>query len=134
MLSVVRPAAQGGSSSSSSCVKSKTVKTVESPDSSPSSFKNALKPLSALKASLPPPLKASLPAPLSVALMPGPGPSSAPTLLNAQSLASTLQEHTTTGDRVVELRFHLTSDHSNSFGWIFCLFQVKFFGFVNYKG
>ncbi|XP_070703857.1 next to BRCA1 gene 1 protein [Pempheris klunzingeri] len=100
---VVRPAAQGGSSSSSSCssssssscVKSTTVKTEENPDSSLSSSITPLKPPATLKASLPPPLKASLPAPLSVALIPGPGPSSAPTPLHAAPRASTLQEHTT---------------------------------------
>ncbi|XP_041813142.1 next to BRCA1 gene 1 protein [Chelmon rostratus] len=93
---VVRPAAQGGSSSS--CVKSKTVKTEETTDSSPSSSKSALKPPATLKASLPPPLKASLPAPLSVAPTPGPGPSSAPTPLHALPRASTLQENTTTDE------------------------------------
>ncbi|KAM9345804.1 next to BRCA1 gene 1 protein [Symphorus nematophorus] len=90
---VVRPAAQGGSSSSPR-VKSKAEKTDESPDSSPSTSKNALKPLATLKASLPPPLKASLPAPLSVAPAPAPGPSSAPTPLHTLPRASTLQEHT----------------------------------------
>ncbi|XP_073350031.1 next to BRCA1 gene 1 protein isoform X2 [Pagrus major] len=89
---VVRPAAQGGSSSS--CVKSKAVKSEESLDSSPSSSENALKPPATLKASLPPPLKASLPAPLSVALTLG-APSSAPTPLHALPRASTLQEQTT---------------------------------------
>ncbi|XP_054463167.1 next to BRCA1 gene 1 protein [Anoplopoma fimbria] len=93
---VVRPAAQGGSSSSSSCVKSKTVKSEESPDSSPSTSKSPLKPPTTLKASLPPPLKASLPAPLYVASTLGPGPSSAPTPLIAPPRSSTLQEHTTT--------------------------------------
>ncbi|XP_044187113.1 next to BRCA1 gene 1 protein isoform X2 [Thunnus albacares] len=87
---VVRPAAQGGS-----CVKSKAE---ESPDSSPGSSKNPLKPPATLKASLPSPLKASLPAPLSVAPTPGPGPSSAPTPLHAPPRASTLQEHTATGE------------------------------------
>nr|XP_046270973.1 next to BRCA1 gene 1 protein isoform X2 [Scatophagus argus] len=91
---VVRPAAQGGSSSS--CVKSKTARTEDSPESSPNSSKNALKPPATLKASLPPPLKASLPAPLSVAPTPGPGPSSAPTPLHALPRASTLQEYSTT--------------------------------------
>ncbi|TMS15118.1 Next to BRCA1 gene 1 protein [Larimichthys crocea] len=87
---VVRLAAQGGSSSS--CVKSKTLKSEESPDSSPSSSKNALKPPATLKASLPPPLKASLPAPLSVALTPGPGPSSAPTPLHAPTRSTATGE------------------------------------------
>nr|XP_020479140.1 next to BRCA1 gene 1 protein-like [Monopterus albus] len=86
---VVRPAAQG--SSSSSCVKTKAAKAEESPKSSSSS---TLKPPAALKASLCSPLKASLPAPLSVAPNPGPDPSSAPALLHASTRASTLQEHT----------------------------------------
>lgn len=89
----VRPAAQGGSSSS--CVKSKTVTTEESPDSSPSTSEKSLKPPAMLKASLLPPLKVSLPAPLSVALTSGPGPSSAPTPLLAPPRSSTVQEHTT---------------------------------------
>ncbi|XP_040918141.1 next to BRCA1 gene 1 protein isoform X2 [Toxotes jaculatrix] len=98
-IMVARPAAQGGSSSSSSCVKSKTLKTEETPDSSPSSSNNTtLKPPATLKASLPSPLKASLPAPMSVATTPGAGPSSAPTLLHASARASTLQEHTATGE------------------------------------
>nr|XP_019959925.1 PREDICTED: next to BRCA1 gene 1 protein-like [Paralichthys olivaceus] len=88
-IMVARPAAQGGSSSSSSCVKSKTLKTEETPDSNPSSSNNTLKPPATLKASLPYPLKASLPAPMSVALTPGPGPNSAPTLLPASARAST---------------------------------------------
>ncbi|XP_033500010.1 next to BRCA1 gene 1 protein isoform X5 [Epinephelus lanceolatus] len=92
-IMVVRPAAQGGSSSS--CVKSKTVTTEESPDSSPSTSEKPLKPPAMLKASLLPPLKVSLPAPLSVALTSGPGPSSAPTPLLAPPRSSTLQEHTT---------------------------------------
>ncbi|XP_049416143.1 next to BRCA1 gene 1 protein isoform X6 [Epinephelus fuscoguttatus] len=90
---MVRPAAQGGSSSS--CVKSKTVTTEESPDSSPSTSEKSLKPPAMLKASLLPPLKVSLPAPLSVALTSGPGPSSAPTPLLAPPRSSTVQEHTT---------------------------------------
>ncbi|KAF3699583.1 Next to BRCA1 gene 1 protein [Channa argus] len=90
---VVRPAAQCGSAS---CVKSQTVKTDKCPDSS----SNTLKPQATLKASLPCPLKASLPAPLSVAPNPGPGPSSAPTLLHASTRISTLQEHTATDDVV----------------------------------
>lgn len=98
-LSVVHPAAQG--SSSSSCVKSKSIKSEENPDSSPSSSKNDLKPPTTLKASLPSPLKASLPAPLSVALTLG-APSSAPTPLHAPPRACRLQEQTT-GDRVVDL-------------------------------
>ncbi|XP_049416142.1 next to BRCA1 gene 1 protein isoform X5 [Epinephelus fuscoguttatus] len=92
-IMVVRPAAQGGSSSS--CVKSKTVTTEESPDSSPSTSEKSLKPPAMLKASLLPPLKVSLPAPLSVALTSGPGPSSAPTPLLAPPRSSTVQEHTT---------------------------------------
>ncbi|XP_029293437.1 next to BRCA1 gene 1 protein isoform X2 [Cottoperca gobio] len=92
---VVRPAAQGGSSSS--CVKRKTVKTEESPDSSPSTCRNSLIPPATLKAALPPPLKASLPAPLCVAPTQGPGPSSAPTMLLAPP-RSTLQEHTATAE------------------------------------
>ncbi|XP_039975713.1 next to BRCA1 gene 1 protein isoform X3 [Xiphias gladius] len=92
---VARPAAQGGSSS---CVKSKTLKTEEIPDSKPSSLNNTLKPPATLKASLPSPPKASLPAPMSVALTPGLGPSSAPTLLHASARASTLQEHTATDE------------------------------------
>nr|XP_040046038.1 next to BRCA1 gene 1 protein isoform X2 [Gasterosteus aculeatus aculeatus] len=77
---VLRPAARGGSSfSSSSCVKSKTMKSKESPDSSPSTSKSPHKPPSTLKALPPPPLKASLPAPLHMAS--GRGPSSAPTPL-----------------------------------------------------
>ncbi|XP_049924418.1 next to BRCA1 gene 1 protein isoform X5 [Epinephelus moara] len=92
-IMVVRPAAHGGSSSS--CVKSKTVTTEESPDSSPSTSEKPLKPPAMLKASLLPPLKVSLPAPLSVALTSGPGPSSAPTPLLAPPRSSTLQEHTT---------------------------------------
>ncbi|XP_045886491.1 next to BRCA1 gene 1 protein [Micropterus dolomieu] len=95
---VVRPVPPCSSSSSSSCVKSKTVKTEESPDSSPSSSKNPLKPPATLKASLPPPLKASLPAPLSVAPTPGTGPSSAPTPLRAPPRASTFQEQTITDE------------------------------------
>ncbi|XP_034448244.1 next to BRCA1 gene 1 protein isoform X2 [Hippoglossus hippoglossus] len=89
---VARPAAQGGSSSSSSsssCMNSKSLKTEETPDSNPSSSNNTLKPPATLKASLPSPLKASLPAPTSVALTPGPGPNSAPTLLPASARAST---------------------------------------------
>ncbi|XP_028267811.1 next to BRCA1 gene 1 protein isoform X2 [Parambassis ranga] len=91
---VVRPAAQGGCSSSScssstSCVKSKAVKPEESSDSSPSTSNNPLKPPATLKASLPSPLKASLPAPLSVAPSPVPGPSSAPTLLPAPPMVTT---------------------------------------------
>ncbi|XP_036946355.1 next to BRCA1 gene 1 protein isoform X1 [Acanthopagrus latus] len=89
---VVRPAAQAGSSSS--CVKSKSVKSEESPDSSPSSSKDALKPQTTLKASLPSPLKASLPAPLSVATTLG-ATSSAPTPLHASPMAITRQEQTT---------------------------------------
>ncbi|XP_031733805.1 next to BRCA1 gene 1 protein isoform X1 [Anarrhichthys ocellatus] len=85
---VVHPAAQGGSSSSSSCVKSKTMKSEESADSSPSTSKSPLKP--------PATLKASLPAPLYMALTLGPGPSSAPTPLIAPPRSSTLQEHTAT--------------------------------------
>ncbi|XP_068580852.1 next to BRCA1 gene 1 protein isoform X2 [Cebidichthys violaceus] len=95
-IMVVHPAAQGGSSSSSSCVKSRTMKSEESPDSSPSTSKSPLKPPATLKPSLPPPLKASLPAPLYMALTLGPGPSSAPTPLIAPPRSSTLQEHTTT--------------------------------------
>ncbi|XP_030265248.1 next to BRCA1 gene 1 protein isoform X2 [Sparus aurata] len=91
---VVHPAAQG--SSSSSCVKSKSIKSEENPDSSPSSSKNDLKPPTTLKASLPSPLKASLPAPLSVALTLG-APSSAPTPLHAPPRACRLQEQTTDG-------------------------------------
>nr|XP_020499865.1 next to BRCA1 gene 1 protein-like isoform X1 [Labrus bergylta] len=91
---VVRPAAQGGSSSSS--VKSKIVKTEESPDSSPSSPKTPQKPPATLKASLPPLLKASLPAALSAAQILGPGPSSAPTPLHGSPMASTMQEHSNT--------------------------------------
>ncbi|XP_039975731.1 next to BRCA1 gene 1 protein isoform X5 [Xiphias gladius] len=94
-IMVARPAAQGGSSS---CVKSKTLKTEEIPDSKPSSLNNTLKPPATLKASLPSPPKASLPAPMSVALTPGLGPSSAPTLLHASARASTLQEHTATDE------------------------------------
>lgn len=89
---VVRPAAQGGSSSF--CLKSKAVKAEESPDSSPSSSSSALKPPATLKTSLPPPLKASLPVPVIVAPTSGPGPSSAPILLHAPPGASTLQDHT----------------------------------------
>ncbi|XP_034567946.1 next to BRCA1 gene 1 protein isoform X2 [Notolabrus celidotus] len=92
---VVRPAAQGGSSSSS-CVKSKIVKTEESPDSSPSSPKTPQKPPATLKASLPAPLKASLPAALFATQILGPGPSSAPTPLHGSPRASTLQEHVNT--------------------------------------
>ncbi|XP_035036540.1 next to BRCA1 gene 1 protein isoform X2 [Hippoglossus stenolepis] len=91
-IMVARPAAQGGSSSSSSsssCMNSKSLKTEETPDSNPSSSNNTLKPPATLKASLPSPLKASLPAPTSVALTPGPGPNSAPTLLPASARAST---------------------------------------------
>ncbi|XP_034751130.1 next to BRCA1 gene 1 protein isoform X2 [Etheostoma cragini] len=92
---VVRPAAQGGSSSSSPCVKSRTVKAEKSPDSSPSTSEKHLKAAATLQASLPPLLKVSLPAPLSGTPAPGPGPSSAPTpLLSPPS--STQQEHTTT--------------------------------------
>ncbi|XP_047428026.1 next to BRCA1 gene 1 protein isoform X2 [Mugil cephalus] len=94
---VVRPAAQGGSSSLS-CVKSKTQKTEESPDSSTGSANNPLKPPATLKASLPSPLKASLPAPLSVAPTSVPGPSSAPTPLHVLPRASTVQEHTAAGE------------------------------------
>lgn len=109
LLLVAHPAAQG---SSSSCKKSKTLKTEDTSDSNPSSS-STLKPPATLKASLPSPLKASLPAPMSVAATtPGPGPSSAPTLLHASARASTLQEHTATGDsrsgRVVNLRLELT--------------------------
>ncbi|KAI3360341.1 hypothetical protein L3Q82_014656 [Scortum barcoo] len=93
---VVCPAGQCGSSPS--CVKSKTVKTEDSPDCSPSSSKKNQKPPATLKASLPPPLKASLPAPVSVAVIPGPGPSSAPAPLHALPRASTLQEHATTAE------------------------------------
>ncbi|XP_026209517.1 next to BRCA1 gene 1 protein [Anabas testudineus] len=97
---VVRPAAQGGSTSS--CVKSKTVKTEGSPDSSSSSSSssssNTVKPPATLKASFPSSLTASLPAPLSVALNPGPGPSSAPTPLHASARAATLQEHEATDE------------------------------------
>ncbi|KAM6914506.1 next to BRCA1 gene 1 protein isoform 2-T2 [Lycodopsis pacificus] len=93
---VVRPAAQGGSSSSSSCVKSKTMKSEESADCSPSTSKSPLNPPATLKASLPPPLKAPLPAPLYMALTLGPGPSSAPTPLIAPPRSSTLQQHTAT--------------------------------------
>ncbi|KAM8844361.1 next to BRCA1 gene 1 protein isoform 2-T2 [Spinachia spinachia] len=79
---VLRPAAQGGSSSSSSsCVKNKTMKSKESPDSSPSTFKSPQKPASTLKAPPPAPLKASLPATLHMASSHGPDPSSAPTPL-----------------------------------------------------
>uniref|UniRef100_A0A3B4X3E0 NBR1 autophagy cargo receptor b n=1 Tax=Seriola lalandi dorsalis TaxID=1841481 RepID=A0A3B4X3E0_SERLL len=96
---VVCPAAQG---SSSSCVKSKTMKGEETPDSNPGRSNNTLKPPATLKASLPSPLKASLPAPMSVAQTPGPGPSSAPssapTLLHASAGASTLQENTATDE------------------------------------
>ncbi|KAA8585751.1 hypothetical protein FQN60_004445, partial [Etheostoma spectabile] len=94
---VVRPAAQGGSSSSSPCVKSRTVKAEESPDSSPSTSEKHLNAAATLQASLPPLLKVSLPAPLSGTPAPGPGPSSAPTLLLSPP-SSTQQEHTTTGD------------------------------------
>uniref|UniRef100_UPI0037E89DDE next to BRCA1 gene 1 protein n=1 Tax=Semicossyphus pulcher TaxID=241346 RepID=UPI0037E89DDE len=92
---VVRPAAQGGSSSSS-CVKSKIMKTEETPNSSPSSPKTPQKPPATLKASLPPMLKASLPAVLSAAQILGPGPSSAPTPLHGSPRASILQENTNT--------------------------------------
>ncbi|XP_022620638.1 next to BRCA1 gene 1 protein-like isoform X1 [Seriola dumerili] len=92
---VACPAAQG---SSSSCVKSKTMKGEETPDSNPGRSNNTLKPPATLKASLPSPLKASLPAPMSVAPTPGPGPSSAPTLLHASAGASTLQENTATDE------------------------------------
>ncbi|XP_018553178.1 LOW QUALITY PROTEIN: next to BRCA1 gene 1 protein [Lates calcarifer] len=92
---VAHPATQG---SSSSCKKSKTLKTEDTSDSNPSSS-STLKPPATLKASLPSPLKASLPAPMSVAATtPGPGPSSAPTLLHASARASTLQEHTATDE------------------------------------
>lgn len=87
---VVRPAAQDGSSSS--CVKSKILKTEESPDCSPSSPKPAQMPPATLKASLPPPLKASLSPALSAVQILGPGPSSAPTPLHG--LPSTLQKDT----------------------------------------
>ncbi|XP_060945598.1 next to BRCA1 gene 1 protein isoform X1 [Limanda limanda] len=89
---VARPAAQGGSSSSSSsssCLNSKSPKTEETPDSNPSSSNNTLKPPATLKGSLPSPLKAFLPATTSVALTPGPGPNSAPTLLPPSARAST---------------------------------------------
>ncbi|XP_053298752.1 next to BRCA1 gene 1 protein isoform X2 [Pleuronectes platessa] len=91
-IMVARPAAQSGSSSSSSsssCVNSKSLKTWETPDSNPGSSNNTLKPPATLKASLPSPLKASLPAPTSVALTPGPGPNSAPTLPSPSARAST---------------------------------------------
>ncbi|XP_071357608.1 next to BRCA1 gene 1 protein isoform X2 [Trachinotus anak] len=88
---VAHPAAQG---SSSACVKSKTMKREETPDSSPGSLNSTLKPPATLKASLPSPLKA----PMSVALTPGPGPSSAPTLLHALASASMLQDHTATDE------------------------------------
>ncbi|XP_041633565.1 next to BRCA1 gene 1 protein [Cheilinus undulatus] len=96
---VVRPAAQGGSSSSSSSVKSKVVKTDENPESSPDTPQ---KPPATLKASPPPPLKASLPPVLSATQILGPGPSSAPTplrdstTLHSLHMASTSQEHTNT--------------------------------------
>ncbi|XP_068193495.1 next to BRCA1 gene 1 protein isoform X2 [Antennarius striatus] len=93
---VVCSAAQGGSSSP--CVKSKTVKTEKSPDSSPSTSKNALKPPAVLKASLSAPLKASLSAPQSATLTLGPGPSSVPILLHAPPRASTLQERKSTDE------------------------------------
>ncbi|XP_037332211.2 next to BRCA1 gene 1 protein isoform X2 [Pungitius pungitius] len=90
---VLRPAAQGGSSSSSSsCVKSKTITSKESPGSRPSTSKSPQNTASMLKATPPPPLKASLPAPLHKASSLGPGPSSAPTALIVGP------EHTTTGE------------------------------------
>ncbi|XP_062263381.1 next to BRCA1 gene 1 protein-like isoform X2 [Platichthys flesus] len=90
-IMVARPATQSGSSSSSSssCVNSKSLKTWETPDSNPGSSNNTLKPPATLKASLPSQLKASLPAPTSVALTPGPGPKSAPTLPPPSARAST---------------------------------------------
>lgn len=93
---VVRPAAQGGSASSS-FVKKKTVQAEHSPDSSPGICKSAVNPPATLKASLPSPLKASLPAPLSVALTLGPGPSSAPMPLHVTPGAVPLQGHKSTG-------------------------------------
>lgn len=96
MLAVVRPAAQGGSASSS-YVKKKTVQAEHSPDSSPGMSKSALNPPATLKASLPSPLKASLPAPLSVALTLGPGPSSAPVPLHVAPGAATLQGRQSAG-------------------------------------
>lgn len=90
------PAALGSTSFSS--VKSKTVKTKESPDSNPSSPKTTQKPPATLKASLPAPLKATLPAALSATQILGPGPSSAPTPLHGSPRTSTLQEHVNTGD------------------------------------
>ncbi|XP_041857066.1 next to BRCA1 gene 1 protein [Melanotaenia boesemani] len=74
------PAASGGSASSCS------------PDSSP------LNPAAPLQPCLPTPLKGSLPAPLSVALTPVAGPSSAPAPLHSLPGASTLTEHTATGE------------------------------------
>ncbi|XP_068452208.1 next to BRCA1 gene 1 protein isoform X4 [Clinocottus analis] len=96
---VVRPAAQGGSSSfsSSSCVKSKAVKSEESPNSSPASSKSPPRPSAALMASLPPPLKASLLAPPYVASTLGPGPSSVPTPLIAPP-RSPPREHSSPGE------------------------------------
>ncbi|XP_030581381.1 next to BRCA1 gene 1 protein [Archocentrus centrarchus] len=94
---VVRPAPHGGSSSLS-CMMSKTVKMEEGPDSCSGTSNNPLKPLTALKASIPAPLKASLPAPPSVTLNTLPGPSSAPAPLHASARTSTLPEHTVTGD------------------------------------
>ncbi|KAG7220136.1 hypothetical protein INR49_001012 [Caranx melampygus] len=88
------PPAQG----ISSCVKSKTIKREDTPDSNPCSSNNTMKPPATVKASLPTPLKASLPAPTSVAPTLGPGPSSAPTLLHASAGVSTLQDQTATDE------------------------------------
>lgn len=96
MFSVVRPAAQGGSASSS-YVKKKTIQAEQNLGSSPGSSKSAQIHPATLKASLPSPLKASLPAPLSVSLTLGPGPSSAPGPLHATPGAATLQGHKSTG-------------------------------------
>lgn len=102
MFPVVRPAAQGGSASSS-FGKKKTVQAERSPDSSPGISKSALNPPATLKASLPSPLKASLPAPLSVSLTLGPGPSSAPVPLHVTPGAATLQGHKSTGVCLIHL-------------------------------
>lgn len=104
MFPVVRPAAQGGSAStSSSFVKKKTVQDEHSLDSSPGICKSTLNPPATLKASLASPLKASLPAPLSVSLTLGPGPSSVPVPLHVKPGAITLQDHKSTGVYLIYL-------------------------------
>lgn len=118
MFSVVRPAAQGGSaSSSSSYIKKKTVQTEQSLDSSPGNSKSAQISPATLKASLPSPLKASLPAPLSVSLTLGPGTSSAPMPLHPTPGAATLQGHKCTGVYAYA--------YKSTVYWISCCESVK---------